>query len=81
MTASANKRSMTLEQKRIHKNRERFRKQVLGLAGEADEALRLADLFCDGGYIDFHTAAETIPLTIRKVEYRLRKVKELWKKC
>lgn len=72
---------MTPEQKRIHRNHERFRKQVLGLAGEADEALRLADLFCEGGYVDFHTAAEKIPPAIRKVEYRLKKAKEIWKEC
>lgn len=63
------------------RNQDKLKKQAYRLAVEASAVYEYALDFVHGHELDKYTAAEMIPLTIRKVEYRLKKVKEIWKEC
>lgn len=68
---------MTPEQ--IAKKRKKFRDQCRALCEEVDYALIRAGDLCDGNpNVD---VKDEIPKTIKRITYRVKRIKKLWKEC
>ena len=69
---------LTQEQEKNLLRHEKIREQLAALASEAYDAENYANDILSGNYCNFHIANERLPYCIRRIEYRLKRVKEFW---
>lgn len=73
---------MTPEQKNVHGYYLKLGEQLEALENEAYDAKGFVSTLIDGSevpYLVWHTAAENLRRSIRRIEYRIKRIKELRK--
>ena len=73
---------MTLEQDKVRKFYLKLGEQLEALENEAYDAKGFVSTLMDGPdvpYLEWHTAAENLRRSIRRIEYRLKRIRELHK--
>ena len=73
---------MTPEQEKVHAFYLKLYDQLYAIENECYDARGCLNLMIDGSdvpYVEWHTAAENLRRSIRRIEYRLKRIKELHK--
>ena len=73
---------MTPEQEKVHKYYLKLYDQLFAIENECYDARGCLNLMLDGSdipYVEWHTAAENLRRSIRRIKYRIKRIKVLRK--